>query len=278
MKSIRTLGGVVALAGLWAGDALAGKKERAEDFLVRPDPAPDADARGRIKLETEAGKDRDRLELRADHVDDSGTFDVYIEDALGSATFVLLGAMQADDSGSGELRLKFDEQKAPLPLAIASVSELYGRQLEVRDGGSAVVLEGAIPDPADQVGKKGFSKAKATLALPLGAPDPDAQGRVEIWHKGKDNRERFRVKAEHLDTLGVFVVEVEDDVGAGTFTAVGTMSADASDDGGFKLYLDKQQGDPMPFGLPVDDLAGRVVRIADGTSAVVLEGVIPDLF
>lgn len=268
---------------LCADTALAGKKEKAETFFVRPDTPPDPDAKGRLKLETENNKDRDKIEFKASLLDPAGSYSVMIEDAVGSGVFVSAGAMVLDDDGDdpGEFKLKFDEKQGPLPLAVASVSELYGRRVDIADGANATVLTALVPDPADTPnGKKGWNKEKSALVQPTVVVDADAKGRVETWYKGKDGRQRFRMKAELLDPLGTYSVEVEDSLGAGTFTAVAAMVADDDGDepGSFKLHLDTQKGDPMPLGVGnVDELAGYKVRIVDGTMQVILEGTIPDL-
>jgi hypothetical protein len=267
---------------LFAADsALAGKKDKAETFFVRPDSPPDADAKGKLKLETETGKDRDRIEFKAENLDSLGTYSVYMEDALGSGNLVLIGPMELDDDGEpGEFKLRFDEKDEPLPFAVASVTDLVGRQVDIADGSNATVLTATVPDPSAPTGKKGWTKEKVALAQPSVVVDADAKGRVETWYKGKDGRQRFRVKAELLDPLDTYTVRVEDSVGAGSFTNVGDMIIDLDGESGeFKLHLDTQKGDAMPFGVAnVDELAGRKVQIVDSAVQVVLEGTLPDLF
>lgn len=263
-----------------ADSAFAGKKKSAEVYLVRPTSPPDADAQGSIKLETEANKDKDKIEFKAEHLDPLGSYHVFIEDGVASGQFVDAGAMSLDDALTGEFDLKFDEKQGPLPQAVASVVDLAGRVVNIEDGMSAIVLSGTIPDPT-QPGPggngNGWKKKKANLGQPMVVVDSNAKGRVEVWFKGKDDRQRFRVHAEHLDPVGTFSVFVEDSVGAGTFTLAGAMVADGPS-GEFKLFLDNKKGDAMPLGVAnVDDLAGRVVQIQDATTAVVLVGTIPDL-
>jgi hypothetical protein len=269
----------VALVGFLVPEAHAGKKLHSETFLVRPELAPDPDAKGRLKLDLEVGKDRDKLEVKGANLDSLGSYSVEVEDAVDSGVFVVLGALSADDDDVGEFKLKLDEKKAPLPLGMASVAELYDREIRIVDGGAAVLLVGVVPDPADMPKKKGFKHEKSSLAIPLGGIDPDAKGRVEIWLKGKDLRQRFRVKAENLDAAGTFTVELEDGVALGTFTAVADMVLDDDGDPGeFKLHLDTQKGEAMPGGVAiVTELEGRMVRIVDGSANVLLEGIVPEL-
>lgn len=263
-----------------SSSALAGKKSSAEAFFVRPDLPPDADAKGKMKLETENNKDRDKMEFKASLLDPLGTYTVFIEDAVGSGQMQSAGVMVLDDDGDdpGEFQLKFDEKNGPLPLAVATVLDLVGRRVDIADGLSATVLSAIVPDPLADTGKKGWKQKKSSLVQPLVIVDANAKGRVESWYKGKDGRQRFRVKAENLDPLGTYSVEIEDSLGAGTYTAVAAMVADGSS-GEFKLHLDTQKGDPMPLGtLEIDDLAGYKVRILDGSLQVILEGELPDLF
>jgi len=262
-----------------ASDAEAGKKLKAESYLIRPTPAPDPDAKGRVRLDSENNKDKDRLEFKTENLDPLGSYSVFMEDGPASGVLVSIGAMVLDELSVGEFKLKFKENEGPLPLAAASVLDLVGRSVEIRDALSAVVLSGSVPDPSAQGGNgNGWKSKKAPLALPLVAVDPDAKGRVEVWFKGKDDRQRFRVKAELLTPAGVYSVEVEDAVGSGVFVAVGPLEVDESPEE-FKLHIDTKQGEPLPLGVSnVDELAGRGVRIVDGSANVLLEGVVPDMF
>lgn len=277
MRSTWFYAGSMMVGLLCASDAIAGKKTTSEVFLVRPTPAPDADIKGRIRLETETGKDRDKFECKIELADPAGSYELFLETGVGSGLFSSAGALELDDAIQGEFDLKFDEKDGPLPLAVATVTDLYGRKAEVRDTVAvAVVLTGTIADPADAPdGKNGWNKKKSALALPLTPPDANAKGRLEVWFKGKDNRQRFRVKAEHLTAAETYTVQVEDSLAAGTFTDFLPMTIDESPTE-FKLYIDTQKGQALPNGATyVTQLAGLKVRILDSADAVILEGTVP---
>ncbi len=277
MRSKWFIAGSILVGLLSASDAIAGKKTTSENFLVRPTPAPDADVKGRIRLETETGKDRDKFECKIELADPAGSFALFIETGVDTGLLVSAGALELDNSSTGEFDIKFDEKNGALPIGVASVTELYGRIVEVRNTvNSEAILNGLILDPAAAPdGKNGWNKEKATLSLPLTPTDPNAKGRVELWFKGKDNRQRFRVKAEKLTAAGTYTVQVEDSVGAGTYTDYLPMVIDESPTE-FKLHVDTQKGQSLPnFANDVTELAGLKIRIVDGTDAVLLEGTLP---
>lgn len=277
MKSLYFLAASMVVSLFAAGDAVAGKKTTGEAFLIRPTPAPDPDIKGRIKFETENGKDRDKFECKIELADPAGSYALFIENAVDSGTVTNVGALELDDSDTGEFDIKFDEKDGPLPLGVATVTDLYDRIIEVRNTvNNEAVLFTVLGDPADAPnGKKGWNKEKAALSLPLMPIDTNAKGRVELWFKGKDNRQRFRVKAEKLTAAETYTVQVEDSVGAGTFSDYLPMVIDGSPTE-FKLHVDTQKGQPLPNGATyVTELAGLKVRIVDGADAVILEGTVP---
>jgi hypothetical protein len=75
-----------------------------------------------------------------------GTYTVFLETGAGSGTFFAVADIEVKASGKGKLTLKA-KVFAPAALQVLSLSELAGRRVEIRDGGGAVVLEAAIPEP-----------------------------------------------------------------------------------------------------------------------------------
>lgn len=263
--------------GTVAADAIAKGKEKGEAFLVRTEPAVDDDARGRVR--TQQGKNDEEVRFDCKKLDPAGSFEVFMEDSVGSATFVSFGAMVADDD-AGEFKLRVRAKDGPLPLGATSVDDYADRAVEIRSGGTTAVLVGVMPSTEKIKGKKGFEKEKVALDLPVTPPDPDAKGRVELWEKIKDGRHRFRVKAERLSASDTYTVFVEDAVGSNTFVEVLDMkkSGGKGEKSEFKLYLDAANGDPLPAGATtVADLADRLVQVRNATDEVVLEGTLPSL-
>lgn len=253
-------------------------------YLVRVDGAYEEEASGKVKMEAKGLESEVEFEL--DDLDALGVYSVYLEDALGSGNFVLFGELVAEDGSSvvddefeGEFALKVRSKDGPLPLGAASAEDYSGRLVEVRDEFDDAVMTGMMPDLVKPKGKKGFTKGKGKLERPDPAVDLDAKGRVEIWFKKGDSRQRFRVHAEHLTPDEDYVVEIEDSLGSGVFEEVGLMASGGGGGAGKRqLKLDTKDGDPLPLGvLDVTELEGFAVRIVDSSDAVVLEGLVPEL-
>ena len=273
-RIIRILGLGVAVSAMTAG-AFAKGPEKGEAFLVRTQPAVDDDARGRVR--TSQGKNDEEVRFDLKKLDPGGSFEVFLEDAPGSTVFVSFGTLVADDD-AGEFKLRVREKDGPLPLGATSVDDYADRAIEIRSGGTTTVLVGIFPVTEKIKGKKGFTKAKEPLALPSTPPDPDAKGRVELWHKIKDGRHRLRVKAQRLSAAETYTVFVEDAVGSNVFVEVLDMkkSGGKGEKAEFKLYLDAANGDPLPAGATtVADLADRLIQVRNAGDEVVLEATLP---
>ena len=253
--------------------------QKAESPLSRPPGAPDGDAKGRVKVEHDADKNRDKMDVEAENIDTSLTFELWVEDAGGALQFVA----NMPVSGPGEVEVEFDtDEDLPLPFGANQVKDLAGRGLEVRVG-SATYLVGTVPD-VGAGGSGGGSgggggdwiKVKSSLVRPAGAPDPNAKGYVELRRRDKDARQRFKVEAEHVDPSVGFSVWLEDAVGSGVLASVGAMVQDDIDE--VELELDTGDGAQLPFGVAdVDLLTGREVEVRDGAGQVYLRGVVPAL-
>lgn len=239
--------------------------------LVRPSPAADPDARGRIRV---SAKSHDgEIKFDAQRLDLALTVDVFMEDAAGSGVFVLFGTMAAGDA-AGDYALKVQQKDGPLPLGATEIADYADREVEVRSG-ATVLLHGLAPLPQKIQGKKGFKKEKDDLALPVAPPQPAAKGRVEAWKKLGDGRQRLRVQAEHLAPGTTLDLMLETALGSGVFASAGSLVV-GEEGGELKLFLDTHQGDPLPNGaFSVDELAGLQLQLVDASLAVVLEGVVP---
>lgn len=279
------LAGLV-LAAPSAALAKGGDTLKAETPMTRPVGAPDTNAAGKIRVEHDTGDNRDKLKVEAQYIDTSLTFEAWVADGGGTLTFIA----NMPINGVGEVEVEFDtEEGLPLPFSVSEVATLAGRALEVRSGGQTY-LAGVIPSIGGGSGGGGgggsggsggsssgskWEIGKAPLMRPSPAPDSDASGYVETRKRAKDNHQKFKVEAEHLDPAGSFAVFVEDAVGSGVFANVGAMGPEDKV-GEFELELETEDGDPLPFGVTsVNDLAGRGVQVRDATDAVLLEGVVP---
>lgn len=261
--------------------AKGGDTLKAETPLTRPAGAPDSNAAGKIRVEHDAGNNRDKLKVEAEYIDTTLTFEAWVADGVGTMTFIA----NMPTNGPGEVEVEFDtDEGLPLPFSATTVESLAGRVLEVRSGG-LTFLQGTIPSINGGGGGGGSGSGsgsgskweigKSPLMRPTPAPDADASGYVETRKRASDNHQKFKVEAEHLDPAGSFSVFVEDAVGSGVFASAGVMGSQSSV-GEFELELETEDGDALPFGVAsVDDLAGRGVQVRDGSNVVYLEGMVP---
>lgn len=258
---------------------------KVEAPLLRPASPPDADAKGRVRAEHDPDDDRDKLDFELEHLDLALTYELYMDDGLGALT--LIGTFVIDDEPN-QLELDFDtEEDLPLPFGATQVAALAGRAVEVRSSG-AVYLFGTVPDINGGTGGgsggggggggsgSDWVTSKSFLSRPIPAPDSNATGYVELRKRAKDNRERFKVEADHIDTSIAFAVFLENALGSGVLENVGSMSVDGVDE--VELELDTGDGAQLPFGVAVvDDLIGRRVEVRDDLGAVYLFGTVPSI-
>lgn len=260
---------------LLAPGALAGKPERSRAPLVRPDPAPDPDAKGRSDLRAHK-EGEDRCELRAQNLDPGLAYEAFVEDAVGAGTFTSVGLMVAGEE-AGSFALKFDQKNGPLPLGAAGVEELFDREVQVQTGGQVHLSGWFMPFGESGGGKGGaWERARADLELPGAPPDADAKGRVEVRHKAKENRDRLTVKIERVDAATVtFSLWLDD--GLGTLTDVGALSP-SDDQEGARYRVDTKSGAPLPFGAAsVFELGGRALEVRGDDGFTYLVGTVPEL-
>jgi protocatechuate 3,4-dioxygenase beta subunit len=145
--------GILAILLLSAA-AAAGPAQRI--VLEQPAAAPDDDAKGFLKLKE--GNRGDLFSIRIRRVDRGTTFGLFLETSPGSTTFSEFGQIsvrgknRGTSRGGGAGRWKANERRGDaLPAGAASVSELGGRRVEVRDPQGEVVLHAFLPGavPAD---------------------------------------------------------------------------------------------------------------------------------
>lgn len=260
----------LALAFSPSAPALAddgGGGAEGEAALLPPATSPQPGARGEVEVRSRA--DGDRLEVEVEAVDPAVDLSFWIDD--GTGTFVEAGALPA---GSDERKLEFDEAAGgALPLGAASVTDLAGRPVEVRDGTGAAVLAGHVPALGEDDGDDDEAepaRGRSALMRDPASPFPDASGKVEV-EKSPDGEE-LEIEAEHLDA-GTAVEFFLEDAG-GAMVSIGTATADEG--GEAEIEFETGDGGTLPLGAAsVDDLAGRrvEVRTADGTA--ILFGIVP---
>ena len=258
---------------LFCADARAAKPKQTTAPLVRTATPPDADAKGRMSLrEHKAGEDR--FKLRAMNIDNALSYEAFVEDAVGAGTFTSVGVLTASLNEPQSASLNFDQRTGPLPLGVANVSDLAGREVQIQNGGQ-VYLRGMVPDFV--VGKKGPAWKRGSICptRPATPPDDNAKGMIGVRTKMSENRDRFEVKVQRVPAdLVIFSVFVDD--GVGVMTDVGAMTPSAGDPGAAKLKIDTKSGAPLPFGVfDVEDLEGRALEVRGNDGFTYLAGKVP---
>ena len=100
---------------------------------------------GYVEIRSRPDDNRERFQMEAEHLASGRPVEFFIEDALGSATFVSLGTRTAGSYGEAELELDTHDGDT-LPLGVTSAGDLTGFAVEVRDAGTnALLLSGVVP-------------------------------------------------------------------------------------------------------------------------------------
>jgi hypothetical protein len=264
---------LLAPSTLAMGKGGKGGKTDVQACLVRPDDAPDADAKGRVRLRlmTKKGEPRTRLDVRVMKVDTGLDHELHLEDAPGSESFDLLGSLEVSD---GDLVWSMDTGAGDdLPGGAESADDLVGRRVEVRVGGE-VVLAGVVP-------ALDLSKKPVKEALKLAPPDPEApasamKARLKLRSKAAKGQHRLALKARKVPFGDSdFHVFLETDVASDVFEDVGPLEQKGSSAKG-RYRRDCWQGQALPMdAADLASLAGRRLQIRDDEDAVHLEAMLP---
>jgi hypothetical protein len=271
---------------LLATPALA-KTEHLRGCLVRAldedGMAVDADAKGKIDLETKdrKGVTEVKLRIQAQKLTDIATVDfvLFEDDDLEVEDATMLRAGVTVEDGSAVLTLKTkDGDLLEDGAEFATIADTLGGGLVgVLVGGTEdVILVGLVPVPT-----KGKKKDK-TKSRVFG---DDEKAKVTLeWHARK-GRTRLSLKTKQdafVEGDVVTFLLVWDDDGEETFV-LGT--ATANEEGQVKLKLRTDHGDPLPllFLGDYESLGGKPVRIfvdndGDGEAdagTTVVEGTLP---
>lgn len=105
----------------------------------------EAGLEGYVEIRSRPDDNRERFQIEAEHLASGRTVEFFIENALGSASFVSLGTRTAGSYGEAELELDTGDGDT-LPLGVTSASALTGYAVEVRDATTnALLLSGIVP-------------------------------------------------------------------------------------------------------------------------------------
>ncbi|HET6203469.1 MAG TPA: DUF1028 domain-containing protein [Planctomycetota bacterium] len=237
---------------------------RARVALPRVLAEPDADASGRAELRLEGRGQSLEVEVRQLDAGGGSPYAAFLEDAVGSGSFLSLGELEAASPASGRWRLSLTGEGAPpAQLGGALLASLEGRRLEVRDSSGKPFLRARLPSLA---GMRDLRKA-VSLASEYGrGSSAPASATLRLSRKGSKGTERFELRAKGLPSGPAYGVWIADR--SGSLAQAGALTKG-------RMRLDTGRGDPLPLGVGrLEDLACRAIEVRDGAS-VVLTGTVP---
>jgi len=232
--------------------------------LMPPPASPQPTATGFVEIRSRVSGERFKVEVAS--VDATMALEVHVQNA--AATFVLVGHLAA---GTTERMLVFDTADGDgLPAGANTITEFFGRTVEVRDTNAAVVLTGTVPAPAPFEDVRP-SYGRSSLMRDEAGQGKRPYGSIRCWTRSSGDE--IRIHARRLDGAADYELFVEDE--AGTMTSFGT--GESSRSGAVSFDFDTRDDDVLPAAAwSVHDLAGRRVEIRESVGgAMVLFGRIP---
>jgi len=253
--------------------------------LARPVGSPFPDSVGRIRAEvheadaSHAAWSRLRIELSG--LGARAQYALWADDpSTPAADLVQFGVVTTDRHGRARF-VRDTRRGDALPFG-ASLADLGGKAIEIRDGAGVVALSGQFPVPqGPPEPKSGPPLHGHGDLLPPGGPlPPPPSGTIDEDVHAADAhhaaRSHARISVEHLAADATFTLWADDPSTADSApTQFGSLTTDAHGRGA--LDLDTHDGDPMPFGASLADLGGKSVEVRDGAGAAVLVGAFPTL-
>ncbi len=233
--------------------------------LQRPPGGPDTDARGFIGMGPYGPSQP--LGLTAYLLDwpASGRPVVFLEEGPGTGEYLELGTLvpYTPFAGTWGFGLGVSDWNPPDGLRFATLADLAGSKVEVRDPEGTILLRAIVPGPA-----MGPFSGRARLEPIEPGRYPWPRGSVRVSSSPSTGSARVAIATRRLPEGPEYEAWVEDAPSSGTFSPVGSLING-------RLLLDSSRGDALPGGAPDGwSLSGRVLEIRDGTT-VVLRGTLP---
>lgn len=120
-----------------------GTKVRDRSGLENLDLAFAPRAEGKVEVETRPSEGRNKLKVEVEHLPPGTELDVFLENP-GTSTLEQIGELTVGSDGEAELEISSQDGDA-LPFGVESVSELYGKTIEIRTGDGTPRLRGTVP-------------------------------------------------------------------------------------------------------------------------------------
>lgn len=202
-------------------------------------------AYGEVKLELQSGDGK--LEVKGKSLEVETTYAVVLESSRGERVEEV-GRFVTNDRGEGKLKIEHGD--GALPFGVASLGELAGYGISVRDAEGKEVLSGSVP-------QRGSETAQC------GPPE------LKVEAKTGRNGDKLKIEAKRLDAGAGYDIVITNPESAEAVT----LAATTDEDGKAKLELKTSDGDALPFGVDsVDALAGFRVDVVHRKGHVVLSG------
>ena len=237
------------------GNGAAPSVASRSDLVRGPSPS-DPDARGVTAVARRGPKER--FAVRAVDLDPGTPLDLFVADRFDVPLHI--AAASADGRGTITFFPAF------LPAGVASLEELAGRRVELRDGAGRLLLSGRVP---------ALRGRGADMRASRGYRDDGTGVRVKISLAAvrSAGRQVFR-----LDARGLAAGASADLWILGDADRMVPMAAGTADAGGrFSLRADSRNGDPMPGGEEwIESLGGRPFEVRCG-GEVMADGEFPPL-
>lgn len=180
----------------------------------------------------------------------TGPFGVFLEDGVGAATYTQIGTLD----GSGAFTVT-GTGTVPPELGVASLADVVGRRVQIRDGAGETLLETVVPELLKA--KKDATKAKLE---PASVDYPKAKLTLKATFDPKTGALALKAKVKNAGD-GPFVFEIETAADSGEYEEFARIEAS-------KLTFSTGSGAPLGGALDVADLAGRRVRVWSGATLV----------
>ncbi|RKY20614.1 MAG: hypothetical protein DRQ55_07100 [Planctomycetota bacterium] len=240
-------------------------ERRASAYLVRPLTDLFGDTRGRVRISSDASRQVERMQVRADELAPGLAGDLRLW--LGDRGQLLDQGPLLPRHDRAEWRVNTRKGDL-LPLGAADVFALAGRELIVRAGARSV-LSGCVPEFAPN---SGVSRGVAELHA---AGSPEARGRVYLRRRANVGDEQWQLSIWKLELAAAPRLVIETAPGSEVFAFAADLEP-GKHPGRWELRRRRRKGQPLPLeALSVADLAGRGLQIRDAQGLALLVGVVP---
>jgi hypothetical protein len=243
---------------------------------VPPSPFGKIDAEIRPADGHHAAESKLKIEM---HLLTAGkTYELWGDDpATADATLTQFGTVTANDHG--DAKVEYDTHHGDALPFNASLTDLGGQAVEVRDG-ATVVLSGEFPVVAGPPRHDPAQHGRSDLTRSIGSPFARSVGHVDELVRPADDKHdassRLRIEVRRLGANANYTIWADDPSTADpALVQFATIKTNRRGDA--HVTFDTRRGDALPFGATLDDLADGAIEVRGALDVVVLSGAFPVL-